>query len=385
MKILADHNIPYVSEAFGTIGDVEIFSTREIPREKLKDCDVLLIRSVSRVDASVLEGTPVKMVCTATTGTDHVDLNGLESRGIAFASAPGSNANSVAEYVAAVLLELARHFFFSLKGKVLGIVGVGRIGSRVRKLAEGVGMEVLLNDPPLAEITGDALYRPLDELMDADILTLHVPLTRGGKYPTYHLFGEARLRRLRPDAVLLNTSRGPVVDNRALLRLLAERRQMVAALDVWEGEPAIDLELLRRTWLGTPHIAGHSLDGKVNGTWMIYQAVCERFSLSPRWRPEDSLPEPEVRRLRVVPEERPAEERLADVVRKIYDIWRDDGMLRRLETQPPAARPAFFDRLRSQYPVRREFTNTELVFSASDEELARMARVLGFRVKLEEE
>ena len=381
LKILADHNIPYVREAFGTLGEVELFSGREIPVDKLRRTDVLLIRSVSRVTGELLEGTPVKMVCTATTGTDHVDVEALQKMGIAFANAAGSNANSVAEYVAAVLLELAVHFGFSLEEKVLGIVGVGRIGSLVKNIALGLGMRVLLNDPPLAEATGDPAFLPLDALMEADIVTLHVPLTRGGRHPTYHLFGAERLARLRPEAVLVNTSRGAVVDNQALADALARGKLRAAVLDVWENEPVPSAGLMRRVWIATPHIAGHSFDGKVKGTLMIYRAVCHYLGIAPTWRPESVLPPPEVPRIRVEKISGRWEEDLLHIVRQVYNVWRDDRAMRKIAALPPDQRGRYFDSLRNHYPVRWEFYNTTLVLSGPAAALADRARVLGFQTE----
>ncbi|NQT84941.1 4-phosphoerythronate dehydrogenase, partial [bacterium] len=216
MKIVADENIPYVKEAFGSLGDVIPLPGRKIAPASVVDAEILLVRSITEVNASLLEGSRVRFVGTATIGTDHVDEEYLHSRGIAFASAPGSNANSVAEYVVAALLTTARRKNFPLKGKTIGVIGVGNCGSRVAKKAEALGMRVLLNDPPLWRQTGNKRFRPLEELFSADILTLHVPLTYEGIDATYHLVDEAFLSKLRPECILMNTSRGPVVDNLAL-------------------------------------------------------------------------------------------------------------------------------------------------------------------------
>ncbi|HLG43654.1 MAG TPA: 4-phosphoerythronate dehydrogenase, partial [Nitrospirales bacterium] len=271
MKIVADANIPLVEEAFGQLGQVTLLPGREIGPEQVRDADVLIVRSVTSVGPALLEGSRVRFVGSATIGLDHVDEVFLNRRGIAFAYAPGSNANSVAEYVIAALLALGRERY---EGRTLGLIGVGRIGTLVQEKALALGMTVLANDPPL-ERAGRAGLVSLDALLrGSDLVSCHVPLTREGPDATFHLLDEARLSLLQSHAVVINTARGPVVDNAALLRALRGGRIGGAVLDVWEHEPEPDPELIEAVTLGTPHIAGYSFDGKVNGTRMLYDAVC---------------------------------------------------------------------------------------------------------------
>ncbi|MBM3335143.1 4-phosphoerythronate dehydrogenase, partial [Candidatus Sumerlaeota bacterium] len=313
MKIVADENIPFAAEAFAQLGDVVTVRGRAIKRDTVRDADALIVRSVTRVNADLLDGTAVRFVATATIGFDHVDVGYLRQRGIGFASAPGSNANSVAEYVVAALLVLARRKGFRLEGKTVGVVGVGNVGSRVVQKAAALGMKVLQNDPPLQRQTGDPLFLPLEALFDADILTFHVPLTRTGTDATYHMIGDQLLSRLRPGAIVINTSRGAVADTAALLRAAASGRLGGLVLDVFEGEPKINVELVRRADIATAHIAGYSYDGKARGTQMVYRAACEFFGLPAQWDLSAAMSPPPHPRL-TVSADRGDEEALAELV-----------------------------------------------------------------------
>jgi erythronate-4-phosphate dehydrogenase len=381
LRIVADPKISFVEEAFSQLGQLILVPGRKISRHDLKDADLLLVRSVTRVGKDLLEGTPVRMVATATTGTDHVDLEYLESRRIGFASAHGGGSTSVAEYVLAAILELAVQTKRRLGELSLGVVGVGNIGSIVVRMAEGLGMTVLKNDPPLAEQTGDKSFLPLDRILAADIVTLHVRLTKSGSHKTYHLFDSEVISRLASHATLINTSRGSVVDSLALKRALIDNRIYGAVLDVWENEPNIDVELMKKLHIGTSHIAGYSLDGKANCTALIYRSVCEFLGFSTTWRPADSLPEVKAKTVRLGEAEDSENELLLQLVRQIYDIRRDDADLRSLENLPVENLAASFDRLRDEYHIRREFRNTEVIVPDKKKALVPKIEALGFRVK----
>ncbi|MEW6272322.1 MAG: 4-phosphoerythronate dehydrogenase, partial [Thermodesulfobacteriota bacterium] len=278
-RLVVDENIPLAREAFGGLGDVELLPGRRIDAAAVARADALIVRSVTRVDERLLAASPVRFVATATIGTDHVDLAYLERRGAAFAHAPGCNARSVAEYVTAALLELEHDRMRDFAGATIGVVGAGNVGSRVSALASALGMRVLVCDPPRAEAEGPEAFHALDTLLDeADVLTLHVPLTRDGRHATRHLVGAAEIARLRPGAVLINTSRGGVVDDQALHRACASGR-VAAVLDVWEGEPEPALALIEVVRLATPHVAGYSLDGKLAGTRMVAEAAYRFFGV----------------------------------------------------------------------------------------------------------
>lgn len=383
MIIVADENIPYVREAFGAIGEVRTIAGRVINRDAVRDADLLLVRSITRVDSALLDGSKVRFVATATIGEDHIDRAFLDERSIGFASAPGSNADSVAEYVVAALLRVSLHTGRPLRGATLGIVGVGNVGGRVRRAAEALGMTCILNDPPLQRKTGSQAYRPLEDALACDYVTLHVPLNRQGRDATYHLLDRARLDALRPGATLINTSRGPVIDNVALEAALASDRLGPCVLDVWEGEPRLRPGLLERVLIGTPHIAGYSFDGKVNGTRQIHEAACTFLGRPAAWDPKPLLPKPEVEAIDLagIAETDRIEAILSAVVEPIYDIRADDAALRKVLQTPEAEQGPYFDRLRKEYPRRREFTNTRILGAASHLEAARILHGLRFRVE----
>ena len=380
MRIVADANIPFVRDCFSSVGDVQVLGGREITPQVVAGADALLVRSITQVNEPLLDGSDVKFVGTATIGFDHVDRAYLDRRGIGFASAPGSNANSAAEYVIAGLLEVARRRDIRLEGKSIGVIGVGNVGSRLARKCEGLGMRVLRNDPPLQRQTGDSKYVPLGALYDCDFITIHTPLTREGIDKTFHLAGAEFFARLKQGAVFVNASRGAVVDSGALTAAIRGGRLQSVVLDVWEGEPSIDVDLLGLVDLGTPHIAGYSFDGKVAGMVMIYRSLCEHFKLEPKFDVTDFLPVPEIPRLEIETGDDDDEDLIARIAERIYSIARDDRDMRPIAQQPPEARGRFFDALRKNYPVRREFQNTTVLLDKPRESLAAKLRGIGFLV-----
>jgi len=377
MVILVDENVPYGREAFGLLGEVRTAHGRKISREMLADVDALVVRSITKVNRELLEGTPVRFVGTCTIGEDHVDKAWLASQGIAFSSAPGCNANSVGEYIVAALLHLAEKHGLHLAGMKLGIVGVGNVGNRVWKKAGALGMQCVLNDPPRFDKEGqDPVFRPMDEILDCDIITFHVPLEKSGPYATWHLADAAFLSRMKPGAVLINSSRGGVVDNPALKAALLNGKLRAAVLDVWEGEPRVDTELLRLADIATPHIAGYSFDGKVNGTRQVYEALCAVLNRPAEWDPSPLLPAPECPELTVDASQSDA---LSGAVRAVYEIMSDDARMREmLALNAPEDQAAWFDRLRKEYPRRREFFNTRVTLTRPDADMERVLSGVGF-------
>jgi len=384
IKIVADENIPYVREAFGSLGKVELVSGRLITTALLKDADLLLVRSITRVDESLLAGTQVKFVATATIGTDHIDEPWLANHGISFASAAGSNSNSVAEYITAVLLTLADRKGFTLAGKTIGVIGVGNVGSKVAHKCRQMGMTVLKNDPPLQERTGTGDYCDLPDLLkQSDFVTLHVPLKIKDRWPTFHMVNDLFLKKMKPSAFLINSSRGSVVDGTLLRDTLKNKRLAGCVLDVWENEPAIDAQLLELVDLGTPHIAGYSFDGKVNGTEMIYQAACRFLGVPPTWNPKIIMPPPAVPSI-VLTGSNDLQTDLYQTVKTLYDVQTDDKNLREILALPADKRPKHFDLLRKNYPIRREFFNTRVeVNTPAPESLMNILSGLGFQVVTE--
>jgi erythronate-4-phosphate dehydrogenase len=380
MQIVIDRNIPFGKSVFSTLGEVTALDTVQIQPDALQEADILVIRSETKVNPGLLNGSPVRFVGTATIGTDHVDVEYLAARGIGFASAPGCNANSVAEYITAALLTLSHRFGFGLAGKSLGVVGVGNIGSKVVKVGEALGMTVLRNDPPLARQTGDSRFLPLEALMDADIITLHVPLSRSGPDATYHFFDATRIAAMKSGSILINASRGAVVETMAIRDALVRKHVRTAVLDVWEKEPTITAELLSLVSIGTAHVAGYSLDGKVNAVRMIYHALCKFLNVQPTWTGWKELPEPDVSRFLLPEQSGTKEVMLREAVSQCYDIALDDRLLREMLLQPEKDRASYFMQLRTGYRMRREFFATTVNASPDQQELCNTLKALGFSV-----
>ncbi|MGA2323162.1 MAG: 4-phosphoerythronate dehydrogenase PdxB [Sedimentisphaerales bacterium] len=380
MKIIADENIPFVKDCFASIGDVQTLSGRKITPETITDADILLVRSITPVNEKLLANSKVKFIATATIGFEHVDVDYLNKRGIGFASAPGSNANSVADYIVAALLSVAQKHKITIEGKSIGVGGVGNVGSKVAKKCAALGMIVKLNDPPLFRQTSDSKYRPLNELFDCDFITLHTPLTREGQDKTYHLADDKFFASLKPGCVFINTCRGAVHDTAALKNAIRSKKLSAVILDVWENEPNIDCELLRFVDISTPHIAGYSLDGKIAGMIMIYNAACEHFGLKPKYKIEDFLPPPTVPQITINKTSPDHQKFLHEIVRQVYAINRDDFNTREIAMVEQEKRGKFFDDLRKNYPVRREFQNTKIIMT-SENSLKAKLRGIGFQIK----
>lgn len=359
MKIVVDENIPVAEQCFGQLGHVVKMPGRELSALDVREADALVVRSITRVNRELLSGSRVKFVGTATIGTDHVDTEYLLEQGICFASAPGCNARSVVEYVMAALLELEVTRDFKLPGKSIGIIGVGNVGRRLQAVCESFGLKVLPCDPP-RQARGDTGLVSAELAWQADIVSLHTPYIRQGAESTHHLANETRMRNLKPGAVIINTSRGGVLDNMALSRVLEHRFDLGAVLDVWESEPFVNIELANQVDIATPHIAGYSYDGKVRGTWMIYQAMCEFLQVTPTVR-EENLIDPELAIvLDLLSEQSDQPVSVRDVITRIYDIREDDVGLRSILRLPREQRASGFDALRKQYRVRREFSSVLL-------------------------
>lgn len=381
MRVVVDRYQPYIEGAFRQFGEVIPVATEQMTAKNVREADVIVVRSETRVNRALLKGSRVRFVATATTGTDHVDLEYVRSRGIGFANAPGSNANSVAEYMVAGLFLLCRKFGIRLRGTTLGVVGVGNIGRRVARIGEVLGMRILQNDPPRARSAGGGQFVPLDDLMAADIVTLHVPLTRQGEDATHHLFDAGRIGRMKRGAILVNTSRGGVVETPALKEALASGHLAAAMLDVWEHEPTIDAELVNMAAVATPHVAGYSFEGRLNAVRMMCEAVGRFFGQESVWTGPPALPEPKVGRLNAYDgEPNRLEEKIREIVLQCHPLEDDDRALRTLSGLPMADRPALFRKLRADYPVRREFSATTVAVNAKDSPLSRILSALGFTV-----
>ena len=344
MKFTVDDAIPYLRGVLEPFGTVEYLPGKNITRQDLLETDAMIIRTRTKCDNSLLAGTPVKFIASATIGTDHVDLEAMKRLGIHFVNAPGCNAMSVAQYFASVVINEARRTKSDLAGKTLGIIGVGHVGSKVESVARALDMNVLRNDPPRQKAEGAHQFVPLETvLQEADYITLHVPLDQASEYRTYHLADEDFFNRLQKKPFFINASRGEVVDPNALKAALITHRISGAALDVWEDEPEIDPALLNMVRYATPHIAGYSADGKANGTTMSIRALAEFYGI-------DDLKNFTVKNVPVPGETDlilPQEDAVGTAVLSTYDVLRDDRILRES--------PETFEKQRSRYPLRREF------------------------------
>ncbi len=378
MKILIDENMPYAEELFSQLGDVVLKPGRTLTADDLIDVDALMIRSVTKVNAELIsKANKLKFVGTATAGMDHVDQSLLNERGIYFTAAPGCNKVGVAEYVFSVLMVLAQQHGFSIFDKTVGIVGAGQVGTYLSECLSGMGIKVLLNDPPKQAQGDTRAFTPLDELLtQSDVITLHTPITRDGEWPTYHLIDETVLNNLTGEQILINAARGPIVDNAALKARLQKQDGFTAALDVFEFEPEIDMELLPLLAFATPHVAGYGLEGKARGTTMIFNRYCEYIDASEWANPAALLPIAPVPKVSL--ERAWDEATLLNLTQLVYDVRKDDAQFRREISQPGA-----FDLMRKNYWDRREYSAVTLVGDTMSN-LAPLEK-LGFRIEVTNE
>lgn len=365
-KIIADENIPFVRELFASFGDVYLLKGRDISTRDVQDADVLLVRSVTQVGQHLLNGSSVKFVGTCTIGIDHLQTDWLNANNVQWASAPGCNALGVVQYV---LSCLAIHERLEQRNKI-AIVGCGNVGERLYRTLKSLGNDCVCIDP----------FKTRDEVPDlghfediyaCDVLCLHTPLTKTGSHPTWHLFSAQVLQKLKPGALLINAGRGAVVDNQALLALLQKGQDLNVVLDVWEPEPDISVELLRRIALGTPHIAGYSYEGKVNGSLMIFDALCRFAALDEKQNIHLQDLKQNVLKLAFGEAQTLVADSATQAILATYDVRDDDQRLRAQVDKLPAA----FDVLRKTYPVRREPGHYVLQGASID---AQRAMHLGF-------
>ncbi len=377
MKIVADENIPFVREMFSDYGDVITCPGRSISREIIEDATILLVRSVTPVTQSLLEGTSVRFVATATIGIDHIDTEYLKANNKGFAYAPGSNAESVAEYVLSALMTLSTQLRKPLSSMKLGVIGTGNVGSKVFHHAEILGMDCLLNDPPKKRLTGSDIYLSRDEVLaNSDIVTIHVPLTLAGEDATVAMVNDEFLSKMKKGAVLINTSRGNIIDEKAL----KARRSSLGGciLDVWQNEPAIDIETLELSTIGTPHIAGYSFDGKIRGALQIYHSACAYFFRRPVWNLPDEIHSEGAVEIDV----RNSSEPFIDAVTKAYPILDEDMRKFEFLEKSSEEQPAFFDSLRKNYRRRNEFSHYLVICSKNQSREALVLSELNFKVEI---
>ncbi|MDO9581104.1 MAG: 4-phosphoerythronate dehydrogenase PdxB [Bacteroidales bacterium] len=373
MKIVVDDNIPFLEGTLEPFAEVVYLPGRQISREILIDADALLIRTRTKCTESLLKGTNVRFIGTATIGFDHIDIQFCEKNKIFWTNAPGCNSSSVQQYIAATLLKLAMDHKFTLKDKTIGIVGVGNVGSKVEKLARILGMNVLLNDPPRARIEGDKNFVNLDNILyESDIITIHLPLSFVGDDKTYHLFNGKSFNKMKKGTWFFNSARGEVTDTNSLKKALVSGKLGGAVIDVWENEPDIDIELMTKSFISTPHIAGYSTDGKANGTAIVVKSLCEYFDLPLKsWYP-DNVPQPSTPDLKIDGKGKSEEEIIREAVFHTYNISQDDLKFR--------FSPTNFEKRRGVYRVRREFSSYSVKCHDCTKKSHKKLEDLGFRV-----
>lgn len=329
LKIIADDNIPYLRGRLEGIADIDYVDQFGFTPENVKDADALIIRTRTRCDRKLLEGSKVRLIATATIGTDQIDKEWCTSHGIEVVNSPGCNAPGVAQYVWSCLLRMG----FDPNRHTLGIIGCGNVGSIVRSWGERLGARVLVNDPPKEESGEPGDYTDLNTLLaESDAVTLHTPLTKTGHHPSYHLIGEGELSKIKDGGILINAARGPVADSNALKRHIVSGR-IKGAIDTWEFEPEVDKELLKKAVYGTFHIAGYSRQGKERATRMVIEAVEHKFGVKGDTTGLEGV-------------YIPPEELTAEKIMRSYDPETDSKALK--------SEPESFDTLRREYHYREE-------------------------------
>ena len=382
LNILYDRNMELGAKLFPRLGKARAIDGRHLTHDDLADCDLLFVRSTCKLTRALLEGTPVRFVGSGVAGTDHIDFAALRDLGIRVESAPGCNAESVADYVVAALLAIGERQGRDWEGATLGIVGVGHVGSIVKRFAEEVlGMKTLCCDPPRKD-DGDFRARdflPFEALLlQVDVLTLHTPLNNDGPYRTRGLFAGPVVRSLKPGAVLLNFARGPICDDALVATMLGAGLLSDAAIDCWEGEPDYPAELASLAALATPHVAGHAFEGRANGTLAVYQAACDFLGVDPG--PVPRFPRAPVPTLTIDCAGRTDTQILREAVKAACDIEADTARFRAAYSSDEAERRARFDALRRDYPHRRLFPATKLSLLHPTPTIRAKLTALGFPV-----
>ena len=337
MKLLIDDAVWGSNQIFSEFGEVFTLPGREIRSESLKDFDALIVRSRTRVDEKLLRDSNIKFVGSTVAGLDHIDKNYLEDNAITLSSAQGCNANAVSEYVISAIANLSKDYGFKLSNKTLGIIGVGNVGRRLEVKAKQLGMKTLLNDPPREALEGSDNFTSLESALSADIVTFHTPLTYSGLNPTYKLLDSHNFKHINNDAIVINAARGGIINE-----TVWEKTQTKAnIIDCWENEPNINLNLQKSAYWATPHIAGHSIDAKFMGSFMIYKDLC-KYIKKPLNDNIEHLINPELKIIR--------ENNLHETLNSIYSFHADDKAIQDISN---------FENYRRNYPERYEWRHFE--------------------------
>jgi len=379
LKIVTDDKIPFLKGVLDPFVNVVYLPGSKTTPADVADADAIFTRTRTCCNEALLRGSSVRLIVTATIGYDHIDTAWCEANGIRWVNAPGCNSSSVQQYITAALLVLAKEKNLNLQEMTLGVIGVGNVGSKVAKAGAALGMRVLLNDPPRAEKEGDAPFTPLNQLLNqSDIVTCHTPLTKESTYPTYHLSSSDFFNQMKNGAVYINSARGAVTDTVALKQAVISSaardlpKLSAYILDVWEGEPHLDIELLEKAFIGTPHIAGYSADGKANGTAACVREFCRFFGLDvlQDWYP-DTVPAPPMPTVIHIDCKGKSEQQVFyEAVTHTYPIGEDCLSLKKI--------PSGFEKQRGDYWIRREFASFTIQLKHATETIVNGLRLLGF-------
>lgn len=375
ITIIADDKIPFLKGVLEPFVNIEYYPGKEITREKVICADALMIRTRTKCNKDLLDGTNVKLITTATIGYDHIDTNYCAQNKIKWLNAPGCNSSSVQQYITTVLLHFAEKEKYDLAYKTIGIIGVGNVGSKVQKAAEALGMNILLNDPPRERVEGGTRFVTLENIKEnADIISLHVPFNKVGKDKTYHLADEKFFDDVKKKPIIINTSRGEVIKTSAIKNAIKCELVKNVVLDVWENEPDIDLELLDLVDISTPHIAGYSADGKANGTSVCVNAVNEffDFGIKENWYPKEIPLSTNGNNIKIDCKNKNTQEILYETVHQTYDLLYDNNLLKKS--------PETFEKQRGDYPIRREFTNYRIKNLNNHTDVEEKLKMLGFQI-----
>lgn len=378
MKIVIDDKIPYIKGAFEGVAEVVYLPGAKTTAEVVKDADAIVTRTRTICNKALLSGSSVKFIATATIGYDHIDTEYCDSHTIKWTNAPGCNSKSVEQYIASALMVIAEKYKWNLAEKCIGVVGVGNVGSKVAKVAEILGMKVLLNDPPRQRTEKSNLFVNLDTILkQADIITLHVPLNLKGDDATFHLANANFFKKLEKNPILINSCRGEVVNTTDVKKAIKSNQIADFVCDCWENEPDLDQELLDLTAIATPHIAGYSKDGKATGTQMSVHAISANFNLGLEdWSPvgieSPLVPEFEINGL-----DMGCQDIISKAIMHTYDIRKDDQLLRQ-DT-------SLFEKIRGDYAVRREFPAYTIHAKNINETVLEKLKLLGFQIKINKE
>lgn len=375
IKIIADNKIPFLKGVFEPYADVEYYPGKEITNDKIIDADALITRTRTKCNEALLRNSRVKLITTATIGYDHIDIDYCRNNGIKWLNAPGCNSTSVMQYISSALLYLAKKENFNLKDKTIGIIGVGNVGTKISKIAEIFGMNILLNDPPRERAENNNKFVHINEIIRrADIITFHVPLNTDGPDKTFHLADNNFFSQLKKKPIVLNSSRGEVIDTSAIKNAIRTGTISNAVLDVWENEPNIDLELLSMADICTPHIAGYSADGKANGTSVCVNAVNNFFKLGidSDWYPQNIPNANHATEVQIDCNNKSEQQIFDQIFQSTYDIKKDDEKLR--------TSPDTFEKQRGDYPIRREYGNYKIIHDNCNSEIISKLKMLGFTI-----